>query len=80
MKNNIEKKICILTQYGNVRWDDYGKCDFGDLSSTNHLDYSNKHGYTYINYTVKDSEYLEWHPTWIKIDLLQKLLQVVTNR
>lgn len=74
MTNNIEKKICILTQYGNVRWDNYGKCDFGDLSSTNHLTYSNKNGYTYINYTVKDSEYLEWHPTWIKIDLLRKLL------
>jgi len=74
MENAITKKICVLTQYGNVRWNNYGKCDFGDLSSTNHLNYSNKHGYTYINYTVKDSEYSEWHPTWIKIDLLQKLL------
>jgi hypothetical protein len=74
MENAITKKICVLTQYGNIRWNNYGKCDFGDLSSTNHLNYSNKHGYTYINYTVKDSEYSEWHPTWIKIDLLQKLL------
>lgn len=70
----MDKKICIITQYGNVRWNNYGKCDFGDLASTNHLEYSNKHGYSYIKYTVKDSDYLDWHPTWIKIDVLLKTL------
>lgn len=70
----MNKNICIITQYGNVKWNNYGKCDFGDLASTNHLEYSNKHGYSYINYTVKDSDYVDWHPTWIKIDVLIKTL------
>lgn len=71
-----DKRICVVTQYGNVRWNNYGKCDFGDLASTNHLEYCNKHGYSYINWTVKDSEYTEWHPTWIKIDVLLKTLHL----
>jgi len=74
MENEITKNICILTQYGNVRWNNYGKCDFGDLCSTNHLDYANINGYSYIKKTVKDSEYSDWHPTWIKIDILLKTL------
>ena len=37
-------KICVLTSYtDHIRWENYGKCDYGDLSSINHLEYSNKH-------------------------------------
>jgi len=69
------KKICILTSYTDkIRWGNYGKCDYGDLSSTNHLEYANKHGYSYIKQIVSDSDYSDWHPTWIKIDILIKTL------
>ena len=71
------KKICILTSYTDkIRWGDYGKCDYGDLSSNNHLEYANKHGYSYIKQIVSDSDYLDWHPTWIKIDILLKTLSL----
>ena len=48
MENTITKNICVLTQYGNVRWNNYGKCDYGDFSSLNHHEYTNKYGYQYI--------------------------------
>lgn len=68
-------RICILTSYtDNIRWGNYGKCDYGDLSSTNHLEYANLHGYSYLKQIVKDSDYSNWHPTWIKIDVLLKTL------
>jgi len=68
-------KICILTSYtDHIRWDNYGKCDYGDFSSLNHHEYSNKHGYSYIKEIVKNDDYLDWHPTWIKIDVLIKYL------
>lgn len=68
-------KICILTSYtDHIRWDNYGKCDYGDLASINHHEYSNKHGYSYIKEIVKNDDYLNWHPTWIKIDVLKKYL------
>ncbi len=67
--------ICVLSSYtDNIRWNNYGKCDYGDLSATNHLEYANKHGYSYVKRIVKDSDYLDWHPTWIKIDVLLKTL------
>ena len=70
-----DKKICILTAYtDNVRWNNYGKCDYGDFSSINHLEYANNHGYSYIKKIVKDTDYSDWHPTWIKIDVLIKTL------
>lgn len=68
-------KICILTSYtDHIRWDNYGKCDYGDYASLNHHEYANKHGYSYIKEIVKDSDYTEWHPTWIKIDVIKKYL------
>jgi len=68
-------KICILTSYtDHIRWDNYGKCDYGDFSSLNHHEYSNKHGYSYIKEIVKNDDYLDWHPTWIKIDVIKKYL------
>jgi hypothetical protein len=68
-------KICILTSYTDyIRWDNYGKCDYGDFSSLNHHEYSNKHGYSYIKEIVKNEDYIDWHPTWIKIDILKKYL------
>jgi hypothetical protein len=71
------KKICILTSYTDkIRWGDYGKCDYGDLASNNHLEYANKHGYSYMKQIVSDSDYLDWHPTWIKIDILLKTLSL----
>jgi hypothetical protein len=68
-------KICIITSYtDHIRWDDYGKCDYGDFASLNHHEYSNKHGYSYIKEIVKNDDYIDWHPTWIKIDVLKKYL------
>ena len=68
-------KICIITSYtDHIRWDDYGKCDYGDFASLNHHEYSNKHGYSYIKEIVKNDDYLDWHPTWIKVDVLKKYL------
>jgi len=69
------KRICILTSYtDHIRWDNYGKCDYGDYASLNHHEYSNKHGYSYIKEIVKNDDYTNWHPTWIKIDVLKKYL------
>jgi len=69
------KKICILTSYTDkIRWGDYGKCDYGDLASINHLEYANKHGYSYVKQIVRDIDYTDWYPTWIKIDVLKKYL------
>ena len=43
------KHIGIITSYTNhIRWDNYGKSDYGDFSSLNHHEYANKHGYSYI--------------------------------
>jgi len=68
-------RICIITSYtDHIRWDNYGKCDYGDFASLNHHDYSNKHGYSYIKEIVRNDEYSNWHPTWIKIDVLKKYL------
>jgi hypothetical protein len=67
--------ICILTSYTDETWwNNYGKCDYGDLSSTNHLNYANTHNYSFIKRIVKDSDYSNWHPTWVKIDMLIKTL------
>ena len=68
------KRICIITSYtDHIRWDDYGKCDYGDFASLNHHEYSNKHGYSYIKEIVKNDDYSNWHPTWIKIDVLKNI-------
>jgi hypothetical protein len=69
------KRICIITSYtDHIRWDNYGKCDYGNFASLNHHEYSNKHGYSYIKEIVKNDDYSNWHPTWIKIDVLKKYL------
>jgi hypothetical protein len=69
------KKICIITSFtDHIRWDDYGKCDYGQLSSENHSEYSYKHNYTFIKEIVNNNDYPEWHPTWIKINVLRKYL------
>ena len=69
------KRICIITSYtDHIRWDDYGKCDYGDFASLNHHEYSNKHGYSYVKEIVKNNDYIDWHPTWIKINVLKKYL------
>ena len=48
------KHIAIITSYTNhIRWDNYGKCDYGDFASLNHHEYSNKHGYSYIKKNSK---------------------------
>lgn len=71
----MNSRICILTSYtDNIRWDNYSKCDYGDFASINHHEYANKHGYSYIKEIVQDSQYSDWHPTWIKIDVLRKFL------
>jgi hypothetical protein len=69
------KRIAIITAYTDkIKWDNYGKCDYGDLASMNHIAYANKHGYTYIKEIVT-SEEDGWHPTWIKISILTKYLK-----
>ena len=71
------KHICILTSYTNhIRWDNYGKCDYGDFSSMNHHEYANKHGYSYIKKIVDNDDYQNWHPTWIKIDVIKTYLPI----
>ena len=71
------RHICILTSYtNNIRWDNYGKCDYGDFSSLNHHEYANRHGYSYVKKIVDDNDYKEWHPTWIKIDVIRTYLQI----
>ena len=68
-------RICIITSYtDHIRWDNYGKCDYCDFASLNHHEYSNKHGYSYVKEIVKNNDYIDWHPTWIKIDVLKKYL------
>ena len=69
------KHIGIITSYTNhIRWDNYGKCDYGDFSSFNHHEYANKHGYSYIKKIVNNDDYQNWYPTWIKIDVLKTYL------
>ena len=69
------KHIGIITSYtDHIRWDNYGKCDYGDFSSLNQHEYANKHGYSYIKEIVKNDDYQNWHPTWIKIDVLKTYL------
>jgi len=71
------KHICIITSYTNqIRWDNYGKCDYGDFASLNHQEYANKHGYSYVKKIVNNEDYLNWHPTWIKIDVLRTYLPI----
>jgi hypothetical protein len=69
------KKIAILTCFTNyIRWDDYGKCDYGNLSSINHNEYSYRHNYTYIKEIIQNEDFPDWHPTWIKIHVIKKYL------
>lgn len=71
------KHIAIITSYTNhIRWDNYGKCDYGDFASMNHHEYANKHGYSYVKKIVNNDDYLNWHPTWIKIDVLKTYLPI----
>lgn len=71
------KHICILTSYTNhIRWDNYGKCDYGDFASMNHHQYANKHGYSYVKKIVDNDDYQDWHPTWIKIDVIKTYLPI----
>lgn len=71
------KHIGIITSYTNhIRWDNYGKCDYGDFASLNHHEYANKHGYSYVKKIVNNDDYQDWHPTWIKIDVLKTYLPI----
>lgn len=71
------KHICIITSYtDHIRWDNYGKCDYGDFASLNHHEYANKHGYSYVKKIVNNGDYSNWHPTWIKIDVLRTYLPI----
>lgn len=71
------KHIAIITSYtNNIRWNNYGKCDYGDFASLNHHEYANKHGYSYIKKIVNDDDYKNWHPTWIKIDVIKTYLKI----
>lgn len=67
----MSKDILILTSYtDHIRWNNYGKCDYGDIASINHHEYANTHGYSYLKRIVRDSDFSEWHPTWIKVKVI----------
>lgn len=71
----MNHRILIITSYtDHIRWDNYGKCDYGDFASLNHHEYANLHGYSYIKELVRNSDYTDWHPTWIKIDVIKRYL------
>jgi len=71
------KHIAIITSYtDSIKWDNYGNCDYCNLSSLNHHEYSNKHGYSYIKKIVYNDDYKDWHPTWIKIDVIKTYLPI----
>lgn len=71
------KHIAIITSFTNhIRWDNYGKCDYCDFASLNHHEYSNRHGYSYVKKIVNNDDYQDWHPTWIKIDVLKTYLPI----
>lgn len=71
------KHIAIITSYTNtIRWNNYGKCDYCDFCSLNHHEYANKHGYSYIKKIVYNEDYTNWHPTWIKIDVIKNYLPI----
>jgi len=73
----LDNRVLIITSYTDtIRWNNYGKCDYGDFASLNHHEYANKHGYSYIKEIVKNSDYPDWHPTWIKIDVLRKYIDL----
>ena len=65
--------ILIITGYTkNVMWDNYGDCNYGKLSSTNHLEYSQLHNYSYLSNIVDENDYQDRHLTWVKIDIIRK--------
>ena len=69
----FNKKIGIISSYTEKNeWTNNGKCDFVEVSSTNHMNYCLKHGYSYINEMYREEEYKDFHPTWIKIFSLLK--------
>jgi len=71
------KHIAIITSYtDSIKWGNYGKCDYCDLCSFNHHEYANKHGYSYIKKIVYNEDYKDWHPTWIKIDVIKTYLPI----
>lgn len=68
-------KIALLTAYTEKNeWTESHICDYAEVSSKNHLEYSTKHGYSYICETFPEEEYVGFHPTWIKILSLKKHL------
>ncbi len=68
-------KICIITAYSKTnQWTTTGTCDYASIATKNHIDYCNKHNYTYISEVWDLGEYGTWHPTWVKIFMLQKYI------
>ena len=73
--------ILIISGYTKViKWVEdnnyviYGDCDFGKLSSMNHLEYSHKHNYSYLCEVVDDGLYTDRHLSWVKINLIREKL------
>ena len=68
-------KILILTSYTNeISHGGYGKCDYGDLCSENHLEYANKYGYSYLKQISNPTDYKDYNLTWIKINSIKNNL------
>ena len=69
-------RILILSAYTKeVVWNNYGKCDFGELSTINHKEYAEKHGYSYHCEIVDAEDYPNMHLTWLKIYILRKFIE-----
>jgi len=67
--------ILVLTAHTKnvVVCEDYGKLDYIDVSSINHIEYCNKHSYTYLKKVISE-DVLEYHATWLKIKAIREVL------
>lgn len=74
-------KILILTSFtDNIRWNNYGKCDYGDFSSKNHLNYANKHGYSYHRCWEDGKHNYIYHAGGDTSTKLQRVKRVLNSR
>ena len=70
-------KILILSAYTKeVIWNNYGKCDFGEVATINHKEYAETHGYSYHCEIVDETNFPDMHPTWVKIYVIRKFLEL----
>jgi len=70
------KKVLILTSYTReIEWENYGRCDYGELASTNHKEYADFHGYSFHAEIIDPKDYKGIHLTWVKIYSVYKFIE-----